>query len=86
MDLPATISGRSVVADTSTVIVLPDGIVVDGGVARDASSALTGLPKDRQVVVMASRDIGYARVMEVLDTLRVSGHPRISLATSLWGR
>jgi len=85
VDLPATISGRSVVSDTATVIVLEDSLVVDGRKERD-TRALGLLPRNRQVVVMASKDIVYARVMEVLDALRVTGHPRISLATMPVGK
>lgn len=85
VDLPATISGKSVVADTSTVIVMKDALIVDGKRVTDTRVVNT-LPRNRQVVVMAPKDIVYARVMEVLDSLRTSGHLRISLATRPVGR
>lgn len=79
VDLPATISGKSVVSDTVTVIVLPDEVIVDGKQADRQS--ISGIPRDREIVVMASREIPYFKVMDVMDALRTSGHMRISLAT-----
>ncbi|HOS96777.1 MAG TPA: biopolymer transporter ExbD [Deltaproteobacteria bacterium] len=79
VNLPATISGKSVMSDTVTVIILPDQVVVDGKQAD--RQAVTGLPRDREIVIMASREIPYFKVMDVLDALRTSGHGRVSLAT-----
>ena len=39
------------------------------------------LPTDTDIVILADKNIPYFRVMAVLDTLRSSGHERISLAT-----
>jgi len=86
VDLPATISGKNVVSPASTVIVLADGVVVDGSKAAEEAKAIASLPKGRQVVVMAPKGILYERVMKVLDTLRLTGHARISLATKPVGR
>lgn len=79
VDLPATISGKSVVSDTVTVIVLPEAVIVDGMQAD--RQTISNLPRNRDIVVMASREIPYYKVMDVMDVLRTSGHARISLAT-----
>lgn len=79
VDLPATISGKSVVSDTVTVIVLPEEVIVDGMQAD--RQTISNLPRNRDIVVMASREIPYYKVMDVMDVLRTSGHARISLAT-----
>lgn len=79
VDLPATISGKSVVSDTVTVIILPEEVIIDGRPVD--RQVISGLPRDREIVVMASREIPYFKVMDVLDVLRTSGHTRLSLAT-----
>ncbi|HPI94470.1 MAG TPA: biopolymer transporter ExbD, partial [Deltaproteobacteria bacterium] len=79
VNLPATISGKSVVSDTVTVIVLPEEVIIDGRQAD--SQTIAALPKDREIVIMASREIPYFKIMDVLDALRTSGHSRLSLAT-----
>lgn len=79
VDLPATISGRSVVSDTVTLIITPGEVIIDGRPADRPT--IMGLPKDREIVIMASRDIPYFKVTDVLDVLRTSGHARLSLAT-----
>jgi biopolymer transport protein ExbD len=79
VNLPATISGKSVVTDTVTVIILPQEVIINGKQADQ--QAISGLPRDREIVVMASREIPYFKVMDVLDALRTSGHSRLSLAT-----
>lgn len=79
VNLPATISGKSVVTDTVTVIILPQEVIINGKQADQ--QAISGLPRDREIVVMASREIPYFKVMDVLDALRTSGHTRLSLAT-----
>jgi biopolymer transport protein ExbD len=79
VNLPATISGKSVVTDTVTVIILPQEVIINGKQADQ--QAISGLPRDREIVIMASREIPYFKVMDVLDALRTSGHTRLSLAT-----
>ncbi|MCU0575882.1 MAG: biopolymer transporter ExbD [Desulfobacterota bacterium] len=79
VNLPATISGKSVVTDTVTVIILPQEVIINGKQADQ--QAIYGLPRDREIVIMASREIPYFKVMDVLDSLRTSGHTRLSLAT-----
>ncbi|HPR56542.1 MAG TPA: biopolymer transporter ExbD [Deltaproteobacteria bacterium] len=79
VNLPATISGKSVVSDTVTVIVLPEEVIIDGRQAD--SQTIAALPRDREIVIMASREIPYFKIMDVLDALRTSGHSRLSLAT-----
>lgn len=79
VNLPATMSGKSVVADTTTVIIMPEHVVIDGKPAGRETYA--EIPTGREIVIMASREIPYIKVMNVLDDLRTSGHTRISLAT-----
>lgn len=61
------------------LVVLPQNILIDGKNAKD--QALGRLPRNRDIVILASKDIPYSRIAGVLDTLKESGHTRISLAT-----
>ena len=61
------------------VLVLPGKVVMDGKPVSDGT--LQGLPRNRDIVILASKEIPYSRVISILDVLRTSGHTRLSLAT-----
>ncbi len=67
-------SGASMV-----LVVLPGIVVMDGKPMSDGT--LQGLPRNRDIVILASKEIPYSTVISLLDVLRTSGHTRISLAT-----
>jgi biopolymer transport protein ExbD len=66
-------------AGSTTIVVLPESVVIDGKQANDQS--LKGLPRNRDFIIQASRVIPYSKVLSVLDAMRASGHTRLSLAT-----
>jgi biopolymer transport protein ExbD len=61
------------------VVVLPGKVVMDGKPV--SHGALQGLPRNRDIVILASKEIPYSQVINILDVLRKSGHTRLSLAT-----
>jgi biopolymer transport protein ExbD len=61
------------------VVVLPGKVVIDGKPVSDGT--LKGLPRNRDIVILASKEIPYSQVISILDVLRTSGHTRLSLAT-----
>jgi biopolymer transport protein ExbD len=61
------------------VVVLPGKVVIDGKTVSD--KILQGLPRNRDIVILASKEIPYSQVISILDVLRISGHTRLSLAT-----
>jgi biopolymer transport protein ExbD len=61
------------------VVVLPGKVVIDG--KSVSYGTLQGLPCNRDIVILASKEIPYSRVISILDVLRTSGHTRLSLAT-----
>jgi biopolymer transport protein ExbD len=61
------------------VVVLPGKVVIDGKPV--SYGTLQGLPRNRDIVILASKEIPYSRVISILDVLRTSGHTRLSLAT-----
>jgi biopolymer transport protein ExbD len=61
------------------VVVLPGKVVIDGKPVSDKN--LQGLPRNTDIVILASKEIPYFRVICILDVLRISGHTRLSLAT-----
>jgi biopolymer transport protein ExbD len=61
------------------VVVLPGRVVMDGKLVSDGT--LQGLPRNRDIVILASKEIPYSRVISILDVLRTSGHTRLFLAT-----
>ncbi len=67
-------SGASMV-----LVVLPGIVVMDG--KPMSNGTLQGLPRNRDMVILASKEIPYSRVISILEVLRTSGHTRISLAT-----
>jgi biopolymer transport protein ExbD len=69
----------SPITKTMTVVVMPEQITIDGKPA--AQQTLAALPRDRDIVILASRNIPYFKMIEILDVLRASGHTRLSLAT-----
>jgi biopolymer transport protein ExbD len=62
-----------------TVAVMPEQIILNGKPV--SKQTLSELPRNRDIVILASRDIPYFKVIDVLDVLRTSGHTRLSLAT-----
>ncbi|HHO75413.1 MAG TPA: biopolymer transporter ExbD [Deltaproteobacteria bacterium] len=79
VNLPESSSGSALSKQAITVIISPETILIDG---KDSEQdALTMLPTDQDIIVLAYRDIPYFRVIQVLDVLRSSEHERISLAT-----
>jgi len=79
-DLLTSMSGRvGTTAGSMTVAILPEQIIIDGRPVSEQT--LAGLPRDRDIVIMASRDIAYIKVITILDVLRASGHTRLSLTT-----
>ena len=77
--LPGSSSGKSLVTEALALAITPDGITVDG--TTTSLQALSSLPRDRDIIILASRELPYYRVVEVLDALRSSNHTRVSLAT-----
>ena len=76
----AMIGQREIPAISSmVVVVLPGKVVIEGKPVSDGT--LQGLPRNRDVVILASKEIPYSRVISILDVLRTSGHTRLSLAT-----
>jgi biopolymer transport protein ExbD len=61
------------------VVVLPGKVVIDGKPVSD--KILQGLPRNRDIVILASKEIPYSQVISILDVLRISGHTRLFLAT-----
>ena len=79
-NIPRSMSGGGgATAGSITVVILPEQIIIDGTPVSEQT--LTGLPRDRDIIIMASRDITYFKVITILDVLRASGHTRLSLAT-----
>jgi len=62
-----------------TIIVMPDKVLIDGKPVSE--QILPGLPHNRDILILASRDIPYFKVSSVLDALRTSRHTRLSLST-----
>jgi biopolymer transport protein ExbD len=65
--------------DSMVVAVLPGKVVMNGKPVNE--NTLKGLPRNRDIVILASKEIPYSQVISILDVLRASGHTRISLAT-----
>jgi biopolymer transport protein ExbD len=61
------------------VVVLPGKVVMDGKPVSEGT--LQGLPRNRDIVILASKEIPYSQVISILEILRASGHTRLSLAT-----
>ncbi len=79
-DLLTSTSGRGgSTAGSMTVVILPEQIIIDGKPVSEQT--LTELPRNRDIIIMASRDITYIKMITILDVLRASGHTRLSLAT-----
>ena len=62
-----------------TVTVTGDALLIDGHAAQE--DELKALPKDKDIIILAPKDIPYFRVVGMLDLLKSSGHDRVSLAT-----
>ncbi|HVN72548.1 MAG TPA: biopolymer transporter ExbD [Desulfomonilia bacterium] len=61
------------------VVISPGQVVINGRPLDE--QALKNLPRNRDIIITATKDIPYVKVMNILDALRTSGHTRISLAT-----
>jgi len=79
VDIPESRSGDSLTKDAVTVAVSAEGLLINGRAAPE--SMLDLLPIDKDIIILADKNISYFKVMTILDTLRSSGHERISLAT-----
>ena len=79
VNLPETNGGDTLTREAVTVTVSPGELLINGHVAREGE--LGGLPKDKDIIILAPKDITYLEVITVLDVLKSSGHDRISLAT-----
>jgi biopolymer transport protein ExbD len=77
--LPETNSGDMPTREAITVVVAPPNLVINGHDARE--DELKALPKDKDIIILAPKDIPYAKVMATLDALKMSGHDKVSLAT-----
>jgi biopolymer transport protein ExbD len=79
VSLPETNSGDSLTREALTVTVTHDALLINGQPALE--DELKGLPRDKDIIILAPRDIPYFRVVAMLDVLKSSGHDRVSLAT-----
>ena len=79
VSLPETSSGDSLTREAVTVTVTEKELLINGHIAREGE--LKALPKGKDIVILASKQIPYFKVVTNLDVLRSSGHERISLAT-----
>jgi biopolymer transport protein ExbD len=71
--------GKISAGSSAVVVVLPGKVVMDGKPINGGT--LEGLPHNMDIVILASKEVPYLRVMSILDILRTSGHTRLSLAT-----
>jgi biopolymer transport protein ExbD len=62
------------------VDVQPEKVTMDGKLCDPQS--LSRLPHDKDIIITASPEIAYSKVIAVLDALRSSGHTRLSIATT----
>lgn len=79
VNLPEASGGDSLTREAVTVTVTPGELLINGNAARE--DELKTLPKDKDIIVLAPKDIAYFRVVSMLDILKSSGHGRVSLAT-----
>jgi biopolymer transport protein ExbD len=79
VSLPETNSGDVLTREAIPVVIAPDELLINGHSVRE--DELKALPKDKDIIILASRDIPYFRVMAMLDVLKSSGHDKVSLAT-----
>jgi biopolymer transport protein ExbD len=79
VNLPGSNSGDALTQEAVLVAISQNGILINGRNSQE--SDLKALPKDKDIVIMAPKDIQYFRVITMLDILKSSGHQRISLAT-----
>ncbi len=79
VSLPQSMSGAALTKKAVTVAVSINEIFIDNQSAQE--NDLKALPFDTDIVILASKDIPYFRVIAMLDILKTSGHERISLAT-----
>jgi biopolymer transport protein ExbD len=71
--------GKISAGSSLVVVILPGKVVMDGKPVNDGT--LQGLPRNMDIVILASKEVPYLRVMSILNILRTSGHTRLSLAT-----
>ncbi len=79
VNLPTAKSGNAVTKEVITVAISQKGLLINGIYSQE--SELRTLPADRDIVILAPKDIPYIKVIGLLDILKTSGHERISLAT-----
>jgi biopolymer transport protein ExbD len=79
VSLPESNIGETLAKEAITVAISSTGIRGNG--KNSTETALKALAVDKDIIILASRDIPYFRVISLLDLLKSSGHERISLAT-----
>jgi len=86
MGIPLGLKQNRMIGQTETpaissmiVVVLPGKVVIGGKPVSNGT--LKGLPRNRDIIILTSKEIPYSRVISILDVLRTSGHTRLSLAT-----
>ncbi len=79
VNLPTAKTGNAVTKEVVTVAISAKGLLINGIYSQE--SELRTLPGDKDIVILAPKDIPYIKVIDLLDILKSSGHERISLAT-----
>lgn len=79
VSLPGSNSGTALAKEAITVTVSSKGLSINGRSSKEGD--LEKLPPDKDIVILAAKDIPYVKVVSALDTLRSSGHGRVCLAT-----
>ena len=86
VSLPEAASGQRAAAETANVTVSRDGQThlnrepVTAATLPEKLRPLLAAHRDLAVVINADREVAHARVVDVLDGLRVSGVTRIAIA------
>ncbi len=83
INLPETESGGELSMQAVPVVVFNDHLLLQG--EESGLEELEQLDPGSDIVVLAEKNVLYARVVSVLDTLRSSGHEKISLGTKAIG-
>ena len=81
VELSQAKTGKPLPTGAVAVAVTDAGLTIDG--ARAELASLKSLPVERDVIILGARQVDYQQVITVLDTLRTSGHARVSLATRM---
>ncbi|HDM32665.1 MAG TPA: hypothetical protein ENG28_02665, partial [Deltaproteobacteria bacterium] len=71
VQLPEASTGGHIVKQAIYLVIAKNGLFLDGKPYN--TNETRSLPKDKDIIIEAQRDIPYYRVVRVLDALRVSG-------------